>query len=44
MYIGKIKRRLQKVRQPVRPRLIPPVENWDEDLPDFADELRTAPE
>ncbi|MTH48903.1 hypothetical protein GJV78_22315, partial [Escherichia alba] len=42
--MGKIKRRLQHLRQPVRPRLIPPVKGWDEDLPDSADELRTPPQ
>ncbi|MTH48904.1 hypothetical protein GJV78_22320 [Escherichia alba] len=42
--MGKIKRRLQHLRQPVRPRLIPPVKGWAEDLPDSADELRTPPQ
>jgi hypothetical protein len=42
--MGKIKRRLQHLRRPVRPRLIPPVKGWDEDLPDSADELRTPPQ
>jgi hypothetical protein len=42
--MGKIKRRLQHFRRPVRPRLIPPVKGWDEDLPDSADELRTPPQ
>ncbi len=34
--MGKIKRRAQKIPQPIQTRLIPPVKYWDEDLPDTA--------
>jgi len=47
--MGKLKRRNKKIaeRETARgthPRLIPPVKNWDEDLPDLAEEQRYPPQ
>ncbi len=42
--MGKIKRRAQKLRQPIQARLIPPVKYWDEDLPDTAEKQPYPPQ
>ncbi len=42
--MGKIKRRAQKLRQPIQARLIPPVKYWDEYLPDTAEEQHYPPQ
>ncbi|MDK9355130.1 hypothetical protein QQF54_00245 [Lelliottia sp. V106_10] len=42
--MGKIKRRQQSQPQSILPRLIPPVENWDEDLPDLAEKQYRPPQ
>ncbi|PLR30082.1 hypothetical protein CYR32_19400 [Chimaeribacter coloradensis] len=42
--MGKSKRRQQKKPKKVCPRLIPPVDNWDEDLPDPAEQQQAPPQ
>ena len=42
--MGKIKRRARKVRRPVTPRMVPPVEHWSGDLPDTAAEQYYPPQ
>ena len=42
--MGKLKRRQQKQPQSVLPQLIPPVENWSEDLPDLAEDQHYPPQ
>ena len=42
--MGKIKRRARKARQPVTPRMIPPVEHWSGDLPDTAEQQFYPPQ
>ncbi|MDH2899144.1 DUF6708 domain-containing protein [Rahnella variigena] len=47
--MGKLKRRSKKIAERetargIHPRLIPPVKNWDEDLPDLAEEQHYPPQ
>ena len=47
--MGKLKRRSKKIAERetargIHPRLIPPIKNWDEDLPDLAEEQHYPPQ
>ncbi len=47
--MGKLKRRSKKIAEReaargINPRLIPPVKNWDEDLPDLAEDQHYPPQ